>query len=43
LNLLHLNIVMKETKMNVLLHLDLITKENVFGLRMMVKEMFMDV
>jgi hypothetical protein len=32
------NIVRKETKMNVLLPLDLITKDNVFGLKMMEKE-----
>jgi hypothetical protein len=41
--LVHLNqnSVRKETKMNVLLPLDLITKENVFGLMMMEKEMLM--
>jgi hypothetical protein len=35
--------VKKETKMNVLLHLDPIIKEFVFGLMMMEKEMLMDV
>jgi hypothetical protein len=40
---LNQNIVRKETKMNVLLPLDLITKEIVFGLMMMEKEMLMDV
>jgi hypothetical protein len=39
--LLNQNIVRKETKMNVLLPLDLITKEIVFGLMMMEKEMLM--
>jgi hypothetical protein len=38
---LNQNIVMKEIKMNVLLPLDLITKEIVFGLMMMEKEMLM--